>query len=886
MHPAAIGPFQIQRELGRGGMGVVYLATDTRLDRQVAIKALPAHLTQDPDRLARFQREAKVLASLNHPGIGAIYGLEEANGHQYLVLEFVAGETLAERLSKGPIPVDEALPMARQIAEALEVAHEKGVIHRDLKPGNVMVTPEGVVKVLDFGLARTAEGSPSSTNAAARADSPTITSPVQHSPTIPGAIMGTAGYMSPEQARGKPVDKRSDIFSFGCVLYEMLTGTGPFGGETVTDSLGAVLHREPDWSRLPRETPARVHELLTGCLAKDRRQRLRDIGDARLAIENAHTGWSTSAVAAPKRRAWLPWTITAAGLALAAAGYLALRAPPAALLPVVRTSVIITQGSLVSDDDGPIAISPDGRTLAFIAASDSGATSASIWVRPMDSLVAQPLSGTEGAIHLFWSPDSRNIGFFSKGKLRRIPASGGGVIPLADVARSRGGAWGVDGAIVFAPDITGPLWRVNASGGVAAPITTCSDTMATHRWPNFLNATHLTYFEGSPSDRERGRLMLLDLAAGTSVKLGDSPSPAVSAPPGHVLMSSESVVMAQRVDAERGSLVGEAAVVAEDLPGDSLTGISLVSAASNGTVVYRSGGGGGLSRLQSFDAQGLPLGVIGEPERFRSVHLSPKGDQLAAVTRRSGSNYDYDLWLYDMVRGSRTRVVESLGNQWTVVWSPTGDRIAYADLDERTRIRSMKGDATDTLLAPGFPTDWSPDGTTVILLRANPDAGWDTLLVDVKTGTERLFKHRLTSWWPTKFSPDGAWIAYTEVVAGSLDVLVAPVDGSREAKQVATVSSLSGVDWFTDGTIAYTDKATGKVWGVATKITPEGIELGVPSVMYDQIAFLTRRSSNSVPAANFSKDGSRVVAAIPLTTGLDNSITVIQNWQGAISTPR
>jgi serine/threonine protein kinase len=303
MHPAEIGPFKIERELGRGGMGVVYLATDTRLDRQVAIKALPADLAAAPDRLARFQREAKVLAALNHPNVGAIHGLEQSEGHQYLILEYIEGETLADRLAGGPLAVAEAITIAKQIAEALEAAHEKGVIHRDLKPGNVMVTAEDVVKVLDFGLARTDDGSSSTTNDAVRPDSPTVVSPVRHSPTIPGVIMGTAGYMSPEQARGKSVDKRSDIFSFGCVLYEMLTGSGPFPGETVTDSLGAILHREPDWSMLPASTPRRVRDLLTNCLAKDRKQRLHDIADARLELERAMAEPRASAdgVAAARR---------------------------------------------------------------------------------------------------------------------------------------------------------------------------------------------------------------------------------------------------------------------------------------------------------------------------------------------------------------------------------------------------------------------------------------------------------------------------------------------------------------------------------------------------------------------------------------------------------
>ncbi|MBX3378937.1 MAG: serine/threonine protein kinase [Phycisphaeraceae bacterium] len=372
MHPAAIGPFNIERELGRGGMGVVYLATDNKLDRQIAIKALSADFAGDPDRLARFQHEAKVLASLNHPGIAAIYGLEEANGHQYLILEYVAGESLADWLAKGPMPIDESLNLARQIATALEVAHEKGVIHRDLKPGNVMVTPDGVVKVLDFGLARTADGKPSTTTAPVATDSPTVISPARfaHSPTIPGVIMGTAGYMSPEQARGKPVDKRSDIFSFGCVLYEMLTGAQPFRGETVADAIGATLHKESDLSLLPPGTPRRVRDLLTNCLAKDRKDRLHDIGDARLELERAIGGqeWLSAAAAPGVRKTSRSLAVGAAcALTLLAGGIGWLLAsqftprPPSA--PVAPPQTFYVSTSLPSKPPYSGLVSTSGREV-------------------------------------------------------------------------------------------------------------------------------------------------------------------------------------------------------------------------------------------------------------------------------------------------------------------------------------------------------------------------------------------------------------------------------------------------------------------------------------------------------------------------------------------
>ncbi len=471
-------------------MGEVYLARDTRLDRAVAIKALPGHLSQDPDRLARFQREAKVLASLNHPGIGAIYGLEEAGGHQYLVLEFIEGETLAERLVSGAIPVDEALPIARQIAEALEAAHEKGVVHRDLKPGNVMVTHEGVVKVLDFGLARTAEGSPSTTNmAAARADSPTLTSPAPiHSPTIPGAIMGTAGYMSPEQARGKPVDKRSDIFSFGCVLYEMLAGVGPFPGETVTDSLGAILHREPDWSLIPARTPERIRELLRNCLAKDRKNRLHDIGDARLEIERTIAGheWTMAAapVAAGKRTWIVPVCVACAAVSLVAGwGLSRVLNPtrPAAIAPAQAFHVCTT----VADKPpfiGLMGISPDAKFLVYTASPELPADSVKpegvLMVRRLDRDESAVIEGTEGAMDAALSSDGRWLAFAcakdrarNKLGLKKIALENGRPSGKPEiVCELPQGAyptvcWASDREIVFSMAWETTLYSVSASGG-------------------------------------------------------------------------------------------------------------------------------------------------------------------------------------------------------------------------------------------------------------------------------------------------------------------------------------------------------------------------------------------------------------------------------------
>ncbi|MFZ4576119.1 MAG: protein kinase domain-containing protein, partial [Phycisphaerales bacterium] len=461
MHPSAIGPFKIERELGRGGMGEVYLARDTRLDRLVAIKALPAHLAQDADRLARFQREAKVLASLNHPGIGAIYGLEEAGGHQYLILEFVEGVTLADRLERGAIPIEESLTLAKQIAEALELAHEKGVVHRDLKPGNVMVTPDGVVKVLDFGLARTSDASASSTNFPGAPDSPTI--PI-NSPTIPGAIMGTAGYMSPEQARGKTVDKRSDIFSFGCVLYEMLTGVMPFRGETVADSIGATLHKESDFGLLPPNTPTRVRELLTTCLAKERKQRLNDIGDARLALDRALTGREWASTDARRGTTLRPWLIASTSLLLiASAGlaWVALRPAPAAATPspTLELSIPMPKGHEVV---GPIAISRDGERVAFTAEDESGELR--LYIRRLDRAELIAVPDSRDAKSPTFAPDGRSLLFVARDGLYRGPVDGGAASLIVQSRSMMSACVLDDGSIVYSTGVDSPLWRVPTGG--------------------------------------------------------------------------------------------------------------------------------------------------------------------------------------------------------------------------------------------------------------------------------------------------------------------------------------------------------------------------------------------------------------------------------------
>jgi len=495
-----LGPYEIVAPLGAGGMGEVYRAKDTRLDRDVAIKVLPETFACDPERVARFQREAKVLASLNHPHIAAIYGFEEANAVRFLVLELVEGETLADRLKTGPLPVDEALSVCKQIAEAVETAHEQGVIHRDLKPANVKITPDGAVKVLDFGLAKAMAAEDRSTTEIV--NSPTITADY----TRPGVILGTAAYMSPEQARGRPLDRRTDIWSFGVVLFECLSGQKPFVGDTATDLVAKILEREPDWNALPETTPTNVRMLLQRSMQKDRKQRLRDIGEAWVVLDGALAGDFSVAGLVPVRslptwRRAMPWFVCA--ILIAALGALWLSIRPVKQ-PAMRFTLTIPESQALRAPRWPMMdISPDGTRIVFVGDKDSGRQ---LYLRLIHQLDATPLANTDDAYCPFFSPDGEWIAFAQKGKLRKISVLGGPATTICDAADLRGGSWGVDGTIVFAPNPRSGIWRVPAAGGEPVKLTEAGTGQGapSHRWPQLLPDECLAN-RGFPSRRRRVR---------------------------------------------------------------------------------------------------------------------------------------------------------------------------------------------------------------------------------------------------------------------------------------------------------------------------------------------------------------------------------------------
>ncbi len=879
MHPANIGPYQILRELGRGGMGEVYLARDTRLDRDVAIKALPGHLATDPDRLARFQREAKVLASLNHPGIGAIYGLEEAQGHQYLILEFIEGETLADRLLKGAIPLDEALPIARQIAEALEVAHEKGVIHRDLKPGNVMVTPDGVVKVLDFGLARTADGVPGTSGISAQADSPTMPSPAPiNSPTIPGAIMGTAGYMSPEQARGKAVDKRSDIFSFGCVLYEMLTSAGPFPGETVTDSLGAILHREPDWALLPPGTPVRVRELLRSCLTKDRRNRLHDIGDARLDLERAIAGheWTaaTPAGQAGKRSLLLP-----IGLACAAAGFAGLAgwkfatssarpAPPAPRQTFYVSTTVESKPAF----SNLMGIAPDARFLVYSAnpeiPPDSVKPTGILMVRRLDRDETIAVDGTEGARDAALSPDGRTIAFScAKDRagttlvLKKVTLENGRPTGKPEtVCELQSGnppslCWASDREIVFSPSYEPVIYIVGSSGGEPREVLKEDRPKGIEAWAEFRplvpGKSILASRWSFVGQKVKISTEVVDLTTGTRTLVLPDAGAAQYIPDeggGYLLAtrSTQTNLIAVRFDLATSRTIGDPVTV---WSGNVLTAFRITPSGTLAMttrpieVVDR--------RLAWIDDKGQAQPIPGMTRSYGQFVVSPDGGRVLVSLDVAGSTeLISECWVQDLARKTSTRIPVK-GAMLGMLWSPDGQQIAYGLAGDggfsiMQRRNDGSGEPMKMVSSPDsrtllFPTTWSPDGKSVAFVQvdmATNDADAYVMQRDEKSNqwTAKPYLKTPASEGLDQISKDGKWAIISSSQSGRQELYVQPFTGDGDAdgragrRQIST--SGGGTSWWSpDGKeIRYLDNDW-QIMSVQIKTEP-AFSASEPKVLY------------------------------------------------------
>ena len=864
------GSYRIIGPLDAGGMGEVYRALDTRLRREVAVKVLPKALSDDPERVARLEREARLLAALNHPHIATIHGLEVVGGMHALVMELIEGPTLADRLSSGPLALNVALELARQIAEALEAAHEKGIIHRDLKPANIKFTAGGTVKVLDFGLAK------------AMAEDPrdfSMATAVAAAATREGVIAGTPGYMSPEQARGQSVDKRSDVWAFGCVVYEMLTARPVFGRATMAETMAAILEREPDWERLPPDVPASIRRMLRRCLDRDPRRRLHHIADARIEIEDAAHDPAESAsplVAASSRRRERMLGISTAVLALgiaAALGAWLLRSP--ADVPELRVVEITTPRT---SDPWSFALSPDGRRIAFVADHEGQPT---LWVRALDAASAQALPGTEGARRPFWSPDTRSIGFFTTGELKRIEARGGSVQTLATAIGGTTAAWGPDGTILFSITAARSLRRVNASGGAVEAATTPSAESPGHRHPQLLpGGRQFLFFAGGP-DAVRG-VYLGSLESSEVVRLLASDTQGAYVPPGWLLFVRQGTLLAQRFDLARRMLSGEPITIADSVAIEPTTGAGAFSTSDVGVMAYRAGRPS-VTRLSWFDRSGNALGTIGSPDQagLSNLRLSPDGRRVAA--ERTLQN-ETDLWLLDSTR--QTRFTRGSGESMTrlPVWSPDGGRIAFESIESgsvKLSVRPSTGGGIEEVLfespEPKIPCDWSPDGRFLLYYVPDPKTGTDLWVLPLGTRAPFVFlKTEQNENWG-QFSPDGRWVAYQSTDTGRYEIYVRPFPAAGGQFPISTAGGVYP-RWSRDGKELYYIAPDAKMMAVPIRATATMFEAGVPTTL-----FQTRRVGDGLNVIgtshqyDVSRDG-RFLVNVEAESSVP-PITLLMNWK-------
>jgi eukaryotic-like serine/threonine-protein kinase len=862
-----LGHYDVLTLLGRGGMGEVYAADDINLNRKVALKLLPNAFTGDPERMARFEREAKLLASLNHPNIAAIYGFEQAEGNRFLVLEFVEGETLAQRLSKGPLPVEEALGICRQIAEALEAAHEKGVIHRDLKPANVMIAAGDKVKILDFGLAKALADETQSVDSS---QSPTITETM----TLPGVVLGTAAYMSPEQAKGKVVDKRADIWAFGVVLYEMLTGKRIFKGETVAETLASVLTREPEWDKIP----AQVQPLLHRCLEKDPKKRLRDIGDGMHLMEGME---ESNQIKRP--RLWLEWSVAVVFIAaFVAVSLIYFREKP--LVPTESTHFQIQfPEKIIPGHLGAFALSPDGRHLAFTGVSSDG--TALIWLRSLDSLEAHPLVGTESSLlpPFFWSPDSRFIAFDSGGKLKKVQVSGGPPQPICDLPDvAAGGSWNNDGTIIFGTFGKG-IMRVSASGGVVSQLTKPNPARqeTNHELPIFLpDGRHFLYFSGSSDPKNAGIYIgSLDLKpekqdskfliAATS---GANYVPSPDSSSGRLFFLDEQTLMAQLFDDSRLQLKGDSVPVAEHVNFNIPYGDFSVS--TNGTLIYRQQPV--KSQLTWIDRNGQELAVIGEPGIYPTFDLSKDGNWFV-VSKAEPDGWSRNLWLIDLLRGPTTRLTKEDVRHDDPRLSSDGRQVLFVSMRDSKIVFKVSAPYSKPMKVFELGSifcgldDWSPDGRYILFHKGEPEL-WVLPLAD--NGKPMLITRSLSGFVDqARFSLDGRWIAYNTNESGRHEVKVVAFPPTDEKWQVSTAGGVQPT-WRRDGSELYFLALDATLMSVDIQPSTR-FQFGEPRRLFNsQLSILESHSEQYAPAP----DGKRFLFVKPTAESSKPPFNVILNW--------
>jgi serine/threonine protein kinase/Tol biopolymer transport system component len=881
-----LGPYEITAPLGAGGMGEVYRARDTRLERTVAIKILPAQFSSDPVRKQRFEREAKTISSLNHPHICVLYDIGHQDGMDYLVMECVEGEPLAKRLEKGPLSLEQVLKYGMQTADALDKAHRSGVVHRDLKPGNIMLTPTGA-KLLDFGLAKPA--APLS-SAATLTGAATQQAPV----TEQGTIVGTFQYMSPEQVEGKELDSRSDIFSLGAVLYEMLTGKRAFEGKSQLSIASAILEKEPaPISSIKPMTPPALDRAIRRCLAKDPEERWQMTRDLSLELKwIAESGSQPVVAPVTPQGAGTPRPWMTAGVALLAliAGLSVTqfwRVVP--IRHVVRSSILPPENLVFSSNASEwasVAVSPDGTRLVVGVVGQSGREM--LYVRPLDALSGQIMAGTEGATFPFWSADGRSIGFFADGQLKKIDSSGGPVQQVCPAPQGRGGTWNKDGVIVFAPSPSTGLLRVAATGGapVAATKLDTARHEDSHRWPQFLpDGRHFLYLART-SDPTTSEIHLASIDTAESMSIVRANGNPTFAPSGFLLYPRGDVLVAQPFDADHFRVSGEPVTVADQVSANGNVDFSTFSMSANGVLVYKRGVGEGVSELIWVDRSGKILEKMGEAGAYFGPSLSPDGRKLAVEIDDPHVHANSDIWIYDLARHSKSRLTFSQANKHNrlPVWSPDGSQIVFSsDRDGNSQQiyeKAVNGTDTEHAVSPGdgdrYPSSWSPDGRYVAGVQQNLQRGTEFLVLPV-LGTQKPIDFLPAAVGISRFSfprisPDGKWISYSSFESGRAELYISSFPSGSGKWQVSTNGSRDSV-WRKDGKEIFYETLDNTLMAVAISE-----EEGSPVIGKAQSLFQIRVASSPHWVYDVSPDGNRFLINSLHQPSAPEPLTLMLNW--------
>lgn len=873
-----LGPYEIIAPLGAGGMGEVYRAKDTRLDRTVAIKVLPSHLSSNPDFRQRFEREARAVSSLNHPHVCTLHDVGHQDGIDYLVMEHLEGDTLAQRLTKGPLPTDQVLRYSIEITDALDKAHKQGIVHRDLKPGNIMLTKSGA-KLLDFGLAKfqaPASGAPVSGVSV-------LDTEANQNLTAEGNIVGTFHYMAPEQLEGKDADSRTDIFAFGVVLYEMVTGKKAFSGKSQASLIAAILDKEPEpISAIRPLTPPALDRAVKICLAKDPDERWQNAHDLMNELKWIREGSSQAGVAAPvaahrksrERLAWILVAVLAVALALAAGTLLKPRSVQPEAVRLALTSPGVTPSSAGA---GNISISPDGRMIVFVGSDSAG--QGGLWLRSLADAVPHNLVKKAGATYPFWSPDSKHIAFFADGKLQRVPAAGGDVDIICTAPDGRGGTWGNSGVIVFAPTVSSPLMRVDASGGEPVPATKLENGEVTHRFPSFLpDSEHFLFMAGASVEHFQNSIYLGSLqSTGRTLLLKAGRMP-VYAEPGYLIYSIGDRLVAQQFDPKTLRVQGQPLKLPDWIPNGVNTGDRVASASANGTLVIAAAESAEKKLVWFNRHGGIESTIPPPPGGIQAFRISPDGTRI--ITTIGPAQGKDDLWMIDLKRASSTRLTFGPDSSQRAIWSPDGKQLVFQS--DRNGpfdlfLKQANGSGGDTLLYSSRtewkePYSWSPDGRTIAFLTIENQTNGDILLAstDGKGKATPYLNTPAAEWYPD-ISPDGRWLAYSSNESGRIEIYVQSFPSPGEKYQVTTTGG-TAPRWTQGGRELIYTTAEPAIASVPVTLG-EGLEFGTPQTLF------------SLPGNEYdvSPDGQHVLALMPVDSAAAQWPTVVLNWAAGLN---